>query len=103
MEWLSKYLDAKRSVERELLEASRDIVRPVIFRPSLIWQVERPQAILSVLPFYIGSAMNIPFIDRPVLLSSLVKAMVTSLRDETKTITGIQRFNDIDRLSLRKF
>jgi hypothetical protein len=103
VEWLSKYLDAKRSVERELLESSRDIVRPVVFRPSLIWQVERPQAILSVLPFYIGSAMNIPFIDRPVLLSSLVKAMVTSLRDETKTITGIQRFNDIDRLSLRKF
>lgn len=100
VEWLSKYLDAKRSVEREL-ETSQDIVRPIVFRPSLIWQLERPQALPSVLPFYIGSAIRIPFIDRPVLLSSLVKAMVTSLRDET--VSGVQRFNDIDRLSIRKF
>ena len=100
IEWLSKYLDAKRSVEVEL-ETSQDILRPVVFRPSLIWQIERPQALPSVLPFYIGSAIRLPFVDRPVLLSSLVKAMVTSLRDES--VTGVQRFNDIDRLSLRKF
>lgn len=97
--WLSKYLDAKRSVEREL-ETSQDVLRPVIFRPSLIWQIERPQAIPSVLPFYIGSALRIPIIDRPVLLSSLTKAMVTALRDET--VLGVQRYVEIDRLSLRK-
>lgn len=93
--WLARYLDAKRDVERRL--QSSDKVRSVIFRPSLIWTTERPLALFSVLPFYIGSAIGLPFVDRPVLLESLVRAMITAIGD--KNVQGVQRFKQIDNLS----
>lgn len=92
--WLEKYLIAKRAVEDKLL--STKTLRPVIFRPSLIWTTKRPQALASVIPFYIGNVF-IPFlIDRPVSVENLVKAVVKSLDDST--ISGIQTYKDIDSL-----
>ena len=44
-EWLRRYLAAKRAVEAKLSQTS-DVLRPVIFRPSLIWSWDK----LDVLP-----------------------------------------------------
>ena len=75
--FLERYLIAKRAVEAELLtpadamaSAARSalddslLLRGVVLRPSLIWTWERPQALLSVLPFYVANALGLPFIDR---------------------------------------
>ena len=43
---------------------SPPLLRGTILRPSLIWTWERPQALLSVLPFYIANALGVPFVDR---------------------------------------
>ena len=96
--WLAKYLDAKQAVERELL-SSKSSLRPVIFRPSLIWTPDRLQALPSVLPFYIGSAIGLPFVDRPVFVSSLVRAIAAAVED--KSVSGVQRYMQIDELSSR--
>lgn len=80
--FLEKYLTAKRAVENKLLafipnngqnnilgKSSYSLVvvvssvyvycvgkglRPVIMRPSLVWTTEKPEALVSVVPFYIG-------------------------------------------------
>jgi len=140
VDFLERYLIAKRSVEKKLLAFSnhhiRPIVdsskkrtsnssnksssnsvvdinvnnsgidetvvklRPVIFRPSLIWTWKRPTALLSVIPFYIGSKVGIPFVDRPVTVENLVDAMIYSI--ENMNIEGIMKFNDIDIMSSKK-
>lgn len=61
VDFLERYLLAKRSVEKRLLEQS-PIVRAVVMRPSLIWTWDRPQGLLSVIPFYIGSKIGKCFI-----------------------------------------
>lgn len=105
--WLERYLIAKRAVEQKLLSMnsiatsgdtnSNSFIRSVIFRPSLIWTWKRPSALLSVVPFYIGSQLGLPFVDRPVKVESLVNAMVTAIQEDT--VVGIKRYKDIDRLS----
>ena len=95
MTWLEKYLEAKRKVETYI--QSKSSLRAVIFRPSLIWTMSRPQALASVVPFYIGSAIGLPFVDRPVLLENLVSSMLAAISNEN--ISGIQRYKEIDALS----
>lgn len=99
--WLEKYLTAKRAVESKLL-SSGDKIRPIIFRPSLIWTWKRPQALLSVVPFYAASFIKVPFVDRPTQLGSLIDASISAIEDQTES--GIKRFSDIDVLArkLRK-
>ena len=99
IDWLSRYLDAKQAVERELKQ-SRDKLRPVIFRPSLIWSMERPQALLSVAPFYVGSFIGLPFVDRPVLVQSLVAAIIESCSNQE--VSGLQRYKEIDLLAAKQ-
>ena len=99
IDWLSRYLDAKQAVERELKQ-SRDKLRPVIFRPSLIWSMERPQALLSVAPFYVGSILGLPFVDRPVLVQSLVAAIIESCSNQD--VSGLQRYKEIDLLAAKQ-
>lgn len=93
-EWLERYLVAKRAVEARLLSSAS--VRPVIFRPSLIWTWERPQALLSVIPFIIGSKF-LPFVDKPVTLEALAAAMIRTIADDTSR--GIYRCEAIEQLS----
>ncbi len=76
---------------------AQPFIRPIIFRPSLIWTSSRPQALVSVIPFYIGNAIGIPFVDKPVMLESLVKACVNALEDDKES--GIKRFDEIERLA----
>lgn len=65
-----------------------------IDRPSLIWTWSRPQALLSVIPFYLANKAGISFVDRPVTLESLVKAMIVAVDD--RSVSGIQRYMDIE-------
>jgi nucleoside-diphosphate-sugar epimerase len=67
VEWLHRYLIAKRAVEGKLSELStKQQIRPVIVRPSLIWTWEKPGALPPVAAFTIGNALGIPFVDKPV-------------------------------------
>jgi len=93
--WLERYLIAKRAVESKLLDSK--FLRPVIMRPSLIWTWEKPIALLSVVPFYIGNKIGIPIVDRPVLVESLVDAIIASIEDSS--VRGVQRYMEIDKLS----
>lgn len=93
--WLEKYLIAKRAVEYKLLQSKN--LRPVIFRPSLIWTKKRPQALVSVVPFYVGNIFAPYFIDKPVSVESLAKAVIKSL--DSPTVSGIQTYKEIEMLS----
>ena len=63
----------------------------------MIWTKTRPQALVSVIPFYIGNAIGIPFVDKPVMLENLVMACMNALEDDNES--GIKRFDEIERLS----
>jgi uncharacterized protein YbjT (DUF2867 family) len=92
--WLERYLIAKRAVEARLKESS---LREIIVRPSLIWTWERPQALASVIPFYIGNAIGLPFVDKPVLVEDLVGAAYAALCDDSES--GIFRYMGMERLA----
>lgn len=91
--WLNRYLGAKRAVEQKLRLSN---LRSVIFRPSLVWTLDRPQALFSVAPFYIASALGVPFIDRPVLVETLARAMVAAIGNNG--VSGVKRYDDIESL-----
>jgi nucleoside-diphosphate-sugar epimerase len=79
--WLERYLVTKRAVESRLL-SSQSSLRPVIFRPSLIWTKKRPQSLLSVLPFFAGNFLlegllgMDSIIDKPITVDMLTDAMI---------------------------
>ena len=95
VDFLERYLRAKRAVESHLLGSS---LRPVVFRPSIIWTKERPQGLLSAIPFYIANKIGIPFIDRPVRVDALAQAILRSMFED-ETVRGLQNYRSIDRLS----
>jgi len=95
-EWLQRYLAAKRAVESKLM-GSYGPLRPIIFRPSLIFSYERLPSLPPVGAFFLGNAVGLPFVDRPVTVQALAAAVVNSLSDVT--VSGVQRYKDIDDLS----
>jgi nucleoside-diphosphate-sugar epimerase len=95
-EWLRRYLVAKRVVEKKLLDMEPTL-RPIIVRPSLIYSLDRPQAYLPVGAFFLGNAVGLPFVDRPVTVQALACAMVRSM--DRDNVSGVQRYTDIDQLS----
>eukprot|EP01031_Cornospumella_fuschlensis_P027352 gene27352-33038_t len=103
VDFLERYLIAKRAVESRLNALSQSkTVRSVIFRPSLIWTWSRPQAIFSVLPFYIGNSLLEGLgvhgvVDRPVKVEYLAGAMLHA--SENNEISGLMQYKDIDRLA----
>lgn len=98
--WLERYLMAKRAVEEQLLRGSdRTLLRPVVFRPSLVWTPARPQALPSVLPFYAAAKLGVPFVDRPVTVDTLVGAMLAAVEDDS--VVGVQRYAEMDSLAAR--
>lgn len=98
VEWLDRYLEAKRSVESEMLNQEQSSwLRPVVIRPSLLWTTERLQALPSVLPFYVANFLKVPFVDRPVLVETLVKAINVAITDDS--VKGTLKYPDIDRLA----
>lgn len=94
--WLKRYLEAKRSVEIRLQE-DQTLLRPVIFRPSLIFSLDRLLSLPPVGAFYVGSKLGLPFVDRPVTVQSLSTAIVRSIGNPK--VRGVYRFKDIDELS----
>jgi len=94
-DWLKRYLAAKRSVEAKL--ASTNKLRPIIYRPSLIWDWKKFD-VLPVIPvFNIASALGVPFIDKTVRVEDLGKAIVAGLVDAE--VSGVQRFAQIESLA----
>lgn len=99
-DFLKRYLAAKRAVEAKLMEDnSSNLLRPVIFRPSLIYTLEKPQSLLSVGAFFIGNQIGLPFVDRPVTIQTLSAAMVASIKDEA--VRGKLRYPIIEELGQR--
>jgi hypothetical protein len=63
----------------------------------LIWTTERPQALPSVIPFYIGNWVGLPFVDKPVFLSTLVNSGLAAIENPQER--GIKRFKEMEDLS----
>lgn len=95
-EWLRRYLVAKRVVEKKLLDMEPKL-RPIIVRPSLIYSLDRPQAYLPVGAFFLGNAVGLPFVDRPVTVQALACAIVRSM--DRDNVSGVQRYTEIDQLN----
>ena len=68
-------------------------------RPSLIWTWEKPAALVSVIPFYVANTLGVPFVDKPVMLSTLVDAALASLKD--RTVAGVLRFTEMEDLAAK--
>ena len=97
-EWLQRYLVAKRAVETELM-ASTNTLRPVIVRPSLIWDWKKLD-VLPVIPiFNLASALGVPFVDKTVRVEDVGASIVAGLMDEE--VTGVQRFAEMEQLAQR--
>ena len=59
-----RYLAAKRAVEAKLMGSGK--LRPIMFRPSLIWSWDKFD-VLPVIPvFNIASALGVPFVDKTI-------------------------------------
>merc|ERR1740138_1409609 len=95
-EWLQRYLVAKRAVEAEL-DKSTGQLRPIIMRPSLIWNWKKFD-VLPVIPvFNLASALGVPFVDKTVRVETIGRAIVAGLLDES--VSGVQRFEAMEALS----
>lgn len=96
-EWLKRYLVAKRAVEDRLSKSPA--VRPVIVRPSLIWDWTKLD-VLPVIPvFNLASAIGVPFVDKTVRVETLADAIVAGLEDES--VSGVQRYMKMEELAAR--
>lgn len=96
--WLQEYLAAKRAVEKNI-QASPETIRPVIFRPSLIWSWTKFD-VLPVIPvFNLLSFLGVPFVDKTVTVGTLSKAIVAGLEDAS--VSGVQRFMNMEELEQR--
>merc|ERR1711918_179771 len=94
-EWLQRYLVAKRAVEAELAKSTGQL-RPVIVRPSLIWNWGKLD-VLPVIPvFNLASALGVPFVDKTVRVETLADAIVAALEDPS--VSGVQRFMQMEEL-----
>ena len=98
VDFLERYLVAKRAVERRLQETKS--IRHTILRPSLVYTASRPAAFLSVVPFFVGNAVGLPFVDKPVTVDVLSAAAVVAL--EQDGVSGFCGFREIELLA-RKF
>ena len=95
-EWLQRYLVAKRAVEAALMESTGQL-RPVIVRPSLIWNWQKLDVLPIIPVFNIASALGVPFVDKTVRVEDVGRAIVQGLLDDT--VSGVQRFGEMEELS----
>ena len=95
-DWLQRYLVAKRAVE-DALGQSTSALRPVIVRPSLIWDWKKFD-VLPVIPvFNLASALGVPFVDKTVRVETVGKSIVAGLLDES--VSGVQRYDKMEELA----
>merc|ERR1719247_2214858 len=95
-EWLRRYLVAKRAVEAKLTENS-DKLRPVVYRPSLIWSWGKLDVLPIIPVFNLASALGVPFVDRTIRVGTLADAIVAGVAGDAE---GVQRFAAMDELAL---
>lgn len=97
--WMKRYLEAKRSVESRLIDAGRSpgLIRPIIFRSSLIYSLDKVGSLPATSAFFLGNRIGLPFVDRPVTVQALSSAMLKSISQPNTS--GILKYNDVDRLS----
>lgn len=95
-EFIKRYMKAKRAVELKLLD-SQPVIRPIIVRPSLIYDFSSLSSLPSVGAFTLANKMGLPFVDRPVTVQSLATAIVRAMGKDS--VRGVQRYPDIDQLS----
>ena len=81
------------------MNESQPTLRPIIVRPSLIYDMSRPAALPSVGAFALANKIGLPFVDRPVAVHALASAMVRAMG--RPSVKGVQRYPDIDRLSAK--
>eukprot|EP00448_Togula_jolla_P003662 CAMPEP_0170620434 /NCGR_PEP_ID=MMETSP0224-20130122/28055_1 /TAXON_ID=285029 /ORGANISM="Togula jolla, Strain CCCM 725" /LENGTH=338 /DNA_ID=CAMNT_0010946605 /DNA_START=41 /DNA_END=1057 /DNA_ORIENTATION=- len=93
--WLKEYLVAKRAVE-EKIQSTPDVIRPVIFRPSLIWSWEKLDVLPLIPVFNLANTVGVPFVDKTVTVSTLSKSIIAALED--KDVSGVQRFMQMEQL-----
>ena len=73
--WLKRYLKAKRAVEDRLL-TDQTLLRPIVFRPSLIYSLDRIRSLPPVGAFFIGNKIGLPFVDRPGKILLLLNVQI---------------------------
>jgi len=96
-EFLKEYLVAKRAVEARL--TSEGSIRPVIVRPSLIWDWTKLD-VLPIIPFWnFLNFIGIPFLDKTVNVDTISKAIVAGIEDES--VSGVQRWTEMEELAKR--
>lgn len=95
-DWLRAYLLAKRAVEAKLA-ANTSALRPIIYRPSLIWSWTKFDVLPIIPVFNIASALGVPFVDRTINVATLADAIVAGIADEQAE--GVQRFDNMDKLA----
>lgn len=76
--WLKRYLAAKRAVESKLLCNAH--VRPIILRPSFIWNWGKIDILLPVCIYNIAYLFRAPLVDKPVRVETLVSAALEAAK-----------------------
>jgi len=99
--FLKNYLKAKRAVENKLINeyGANKQLRPIIMRPSLIYSMERYASLPAVGAFFLGNFIGIPGVDRPVLVTVLVSAILNAI--ENPDIEGIQNSVKMETLAAK--
>jgi nucleoside-diphosphate-sugar epimerase len=94
--WLKRYLSSKRAVEAALLNSTG--VRPVILRPSFVWNWCKLDVLPLVALFTLLNALGVPFIDRPVRVETIAAAAVTAI-DSSSEACGVLRHIEMNQLA----
>ena len=100
-DWLCRYLAAKRAVEAQLgiKGPAPEKIRPVIVRPSFIWNWKKLDILPLIPVFNTASALGVPFVDKTVRVETLAKALVAGIDDGA--VSGVKRYMDMEALAER--
>lgn len=106
LDWLARYLDAKRAVESRLMTLNEEQrLRTVILRPSLIWSwsqtpFEKALKLPPVGIFSVANKLGIPGVDMPIRVETLASAAMRSLQDPD--VNGVQRQPQMEELAKKQ-
>jgi nucleoside-diphosphate-sugar epimerase len=98
-DFLKRYLIAKRVVEGRLTADNDGKIRPLILRPSLMWDWGKLDVLPAIPVFWAASKAGVPFVDRPVQVNTIAKAVVEGLDNDD--VQGVIRFEKMDELAAR--
>ena len=71
--------------------------RPIIVRPSLVWDWKKFDVLPIIPVFNIAAALGVPFVDKTVFVTDVGKSIVAGLLDET--VSGVQRVDKMETLA----